>query len=50
MERPLLDGGDYSLVDTVAETAGHPDVSNLACCVDDNNFFMSFFRLNTREI
>jgi hypothetical protein len=36
VEGPLLDGGDDCFVDAVAEAAGHFDVGNLACGVDDD--------------
>jgi len=36
MEDPLLDGRDDGLVDAVAEAAGHFDVGDLACGVDDD--------------
>jgi len=36
MEGPLLDGGDDSFVDAVAQAAGHLDVGDLACRVDDD--------------
>ena len=33
---PLLDGCDDTFVDSVAEAAGHFDVGDLACGVDDD--------------
>ena len=35
-EGPLLDDGDDGFVDAVSETAGHFDVGNFACGVDDD--------------
>jgi len=36
VEGPLLDGGDDGFVDAVAEAAGHFDIGNFACGVDDD--------------
>ncbi len=36
VEGPLLDGRDDGFVDAVAQTAGHLDVGNFACGVDDD--------------
>jgi hypothetical protein len=36
MEGPLLDCCDDGFVDAVAETAGHFDICDSACCVDDD--------------
>ena len=35
-EGPLLDGCDDGFVDAMTEAAGHLDVGDLTCCVDDN--------------
>ncbi len=35
-EGPLLDGCDDGFVDAVAEAAGHFDIGDLSCCVDDD--------------
>lgn len=36
MEGPLLDGCDDGFVDAVAEAAGHFDVGDFSCRVDDD--------------
>jgi hypothetical protein len=36
VEGPLLNGGDDVFIDSVAETAGHLYVGDLACGVDDD--------------
>jgi hypothetical protein len=36
VEGPLLNGCDDVFIDAVAETAGHFDVSDLSCGVDDD--------------
>ena len=36
VEGPLLDGGDDGFVDAVAQAAGHLDVGDFACGVDDD--------------
>ena len=36
MEGPLVDGCDDVLVDAVTQAAGHLDVGDLACGVDDD--------------
>ncbi len=36
VEGPLLDGGDDGFVDAVAQAAGHFDVGDFSCGVDDD--------------
>jgi hypothetical protein len=36
VEGPLLDGGDDGFIDAVPEAAGHFDVGNFSCGVDDD--------------
>ena len=36
LESPLLDSSDHCFVDAVAEAAGHFDVGDFACRVDDD--------------